>query len=413
MANEQPYLARLLDKRLAAAFAELPAVMLVGPRAAGKTTTAQQLVPNVVRLDREAEAASFRADPDAALAAHDEPVVIDEWQAVPDVLGAVRRAVDKRPRPGRFILTGSVRNDLTGKLWPGTGRITRMSLYGLTMRELEKRTDVEPFIDRLARADQGLFQIPASTLNVTGYIEIALKSGFPQVVLSRTSNESRQLWLDSYVDDLVTRDVPGRVRNTAALRRYFEALAVNSAGLPKEETLYTAAGIDHKTAKTYQDLLSAVYVLEVVPSFENKRLARMVKMQKRYVVDPGLMAVALRIDSRAVLRDADLVGRVLDTFVMSQLRPEVQISGLRPRLYHLREEHGRREVDIIGDVANGIVGIEVKATSAPSANDATHLFHLQDRLKAKFLAGAILHTGPGAFKLDERIFALPISTLWG
>lgn len=406
------YLDRLLDRPLAAAFKELPAILLVGPRAGGKTTTARHLVPNIARLDRPAEAAPFRADADAALAAQDRPLVLDEWQEVPDVLGAVRRAVQSDHRPGQFILTGSVRNELTGRTWPATGRVVRMSLYGLTEREVVGHLGHEPFIDRLARADLSLFRAAKPTLNVSAYIELALRGGFPDVVVGNLSAEARRLWLDGYVEDLLTHDVPGIIRAPARLRRYFQALAINSAGSPTEKTLYEAAGIDYKTAKSYQDLLSAVYILDVVPSFQGRRLERMVKMPKRYIVDPALMAVGLRSDSRTILRDGDLMGRVLDTFVMAQLRPEIGISTLRPQLCHLRETHGRHEVDIVGDLATGIVGIEVKATASPTKADVAHLVDLRERLRAKFLAGAVLHTGPGAFQLSERIFALPISSLW-
>jgi len=105
---------------------KLPAVLLVGPRATGKATTARRLSASVVRLDRPAEAAAFSADPDAALSRLTEPVLLDEWQAVPDVLGAVERAVDDDPRPARFLLTGSVRADLDAATWPGTGRLVRL-----------------------------------------------------------------------------------------------------------------------------------------------------------------------------------------------------------------------------------------------------------------------------------------------
>ena len=113
------------------------------------------------------------------------------------------------------------------------------------------------------------------------------------------------------------------------------------------------------------------------------------------------------------MRDGNLLGRMLDTFVMAQLRPEVESSPLRPRLYHLREKEGRREIDILAEVGTGVVAIEVKATAAPGADDATHLRYLRDQLGDRFLAGAVLHTGPRPFTLSDRIFALPICTLWG
>jgi predicted AAA+ superfamily ATPase len=129
------YKRRLVDSRLRELFAELPALMVTGPRATGKTTTAERLSRSVVRLDHPPEAVAFEADPDAALAATEEPILLDEWQEVPGVLGAVKRAVDRDARPGRFILTGSVRADLEEATWPGTGRVVRVPMYGMTVGE--------------------------------------------------------------------------------------------------------------------------------------------------------------------------------------------------------------------------------------------------------------------------------------
>src|SRR3990170_6238639 len=106
------YLPRLVDGQIDALLAELPAIFLTGPRATGKTTTAARRAATIVRLDREAEAVAVRADPDAALRGLPEPILLDEWQVVPSVLGAVKRAVDSRPDPGRFLVAGSVRGGL-------------------------------------------------------------------------------------------------------------------------------------------------------------------------------------------------------------------------------------------------------------------------------------------------------------
>ena len=142
------YLPRLIDPTVRSLFGQPPALMLVGPRAAGKTTSARQLVSTVVRLDRAAEAAAFVADPDAALRALPEPILLDEWQSVPSVLGAVKRAADEEPHPGRFLLTGGVHADLETETWPGTGRVVRLPMYGLTQREVVGRAEGISFVDR-------------------------------------------------------------------------------------------------------------------------------------------------------------------------------------------------------------------------------------------------------------------------
>src|SRR6266567_5260218 len=131
------YLPRLIDPLLSDLLADHPAVLLVGPRACGKTTTGRRHSAGRLRLDRPAEAAVARADPDAAIADGPFPLLIDEWQVVPEVLGAVKRAVDEGTAPGRFVLTGSTQADLTAAGWPATGRLLRAGMYGLTEREIE------------------------------------------------------------------------------------------------------------------------------------------------------------------------------------------------------------------------------------------------------------------------------------
>ncbi|HTD07724.1 MAG TPA: DUF4143 domain-containing protein [Solirubrobacteraceae bacterium] len=167
-------------------------------------------------------------------------------------------------------------------------------------------------------------------------------------------------------------------------------------------------------AVAYERLLTNLLVLDTLPAWMSNRLSRLAETGKRYLIDPSLIAAALRLDQVAVLRDGDLLGRILDTFVVAQIRPEVELSSSRPRLHHLRARDGGHEVDLIAELpANRIVAIEIKATAAPRVSDARHLIWLRDRLQERFLAGAVLHTGPRSFQLAERIFALPISTLWG
>ncbi|HEY8826494.1 MAG TPA: DUF4143 domain-containing protein [Jatrophihabitantaceae bacterium] len=402
-----------MDPALSSLVDQLPAVSITGPRATGKTTTAQRRAATVVRLDREAEAAAFRADPDVALRGLPEPVLLDEWQEVPGLLGAVKRAVDEDSRPGRYILTGSVRIDLDAQTWPGTGRLVRLPMQGLSVREIAERIGGPLFLDRLLTADVASLG-PAGTSDLTDYLDLALRGGFPEPAL-RLEGLARQAWLDSYVEALITRDASaiGGTRDPDRLRRYLEALAVNSAGVVEDKTLYDAVGIDRRTAVAYEQLLKNLLILEAVPAWESNRLSRLIKAPKRYLVDPSIMAAVLRLDSRAVLRDGNLLGRVIDTFVAAQIRPELAVAESRPRWYHLRDKGGRHEVDLVIEFGGGRVsGIEIKATAAPTRGDARHLEWLRDELGDRFASGVVLHTGPRAYQLADKIVAAPISTIW-
>jgi predicted AAA+ superfamily ATPase len=406
------YLERAVEPLLVQLLREVPALLVVGPRATGKTTTASRHAADIVRLDQPAQAAAFQADPDAALRGLKEPVLLDEWQAVPGVLGAVKRAVDADPRPGRYILTGSVRADFTAETWPGTGRLVRLPIYGMTVAEQLARPRTTSLFDRVARGEP--LDIPAEVPDLRGYVDLAVRGGFPQAALS-LSNSVRVRWIDSYVDQILTRDAMqiDFSRDPARLRRYFEAYALNSAGLVHDKSLSEAAGINQKTAAAYERLLVNLLVVEVVPSWTSNRLKRLVLSPKRYLVDPALLAGALRVDAGAVLRDGGLLGRLLDTFVASQLRVELTVSQARPRLYHLRQEQGRHEIDLIGELAAGrVIGIEVKASAAPGRGDAAHLAWFRDKVGTRFVGGVVLHTGSRTYALSERIVAAPICTLW-
>lgn len=407
-----PYRRRLIDNLLDELLEDLPAVLLVGPRASGKTTTALQRAQSVVRLDVPGEAAAFRADPDAVLRPLPEPVLLDEWQAVPETFSAVKRAIDARAGSGRFILTGSAYGDLEGVTAAGTGRIVRVRLLGMTVREQFGRVDAVPFIDRLARAEE--ISTLGEPLDLRDYLDLALRSGFPEA-LDITRTVARQRWLDGYVSQIITRDPTGTIgsRNPGLLLRYLEAYALHSARVVEAKSIYEAAGIDKRTAASYEQVLENVFVVESLPAWKTNRLKRLVQSPKRYLLDAGLMAAIVRMDQAAILRDDKMLGRVIDTFVASQLRGEVEVSITRPRLYHVRDTDGRHEVDIVAELAGErVLAFEVKASSSVTAHDARHLAWMRDELGDRFIFGAVLHTGPRSFQLGDRIKALPISTIW-
>jgi predicted AAA+ superfamily ATPase len=408
----QSYLPRFADRTIARLASSFPAVIVLGPRGCGKTTTAQRLSSARVSLDDPRQAAPFEFDPSAALSAlrpASGSLLIDEWQEVPSVLGAVKRAVDAGAGPGSFLLTGSVNAALEGAIWAGTGRTVHLDMYPLTEAERLGRGEM------ITRPPDLILDEPRgarSDADLGDYLRSALAGGFPATF--GLDNGDRQLWLRSFADQLMTRDAPdaGPIRDGAALRRLLRVSAEYSGAIVDEAEMARAVGIDVRTVRRYQGLLTDLRVVDVLPAWHSSRISRLVKSPKRYLVDSGLTASLLGVDLAGVLRRGDLIGTLLETFVIAQLRSLLAADG-DWRLHHLRVQDGRREIDVVAEAADGsIVAIEIKATSAPAPNDGRHLAWLRDTLGERFRTGIVFHTGTLALPLGDRITARPISTLW-
>jgi uncharacterized protein len=413
------YLPRLVDPLLAELVSDVPGVMVVGPRACGKTTTSLRLASTVLRLDREETRRAVAADPDAVLGEATPPVLVDEWQRATNTLGAAKRLIDRSPTPGRFVFAGSATDTLSPEAWPGTGRFIRVPMWGLTQRETLGPDRVRPttFFDTVADADDDSLDItlPAEVPDLAGYVDLLLVSGFPEA-RARSTLRTRSLWMESYVDHVVGRDVDlvGEVRNSARLRRYLAALAASTAGMPSVQTLANASSINRETAQRFDGLLERLFVTEQVPAWASNRLSRVAGTSKRYLCEPALAAPLLGLDRRSIIRDADICGRMIDSFVAAQLRPELQLGSMPVSMAHLRQG-GRREVDLVLERRDSaLLAFEVKAANDVDLHDARHLVWFRDQLGTdRFRAGLVLHTGRHVRRLDHRVWAVPICAIWG
>ena len=408
----RPYLPRAADAVLAEMLEDHAAILVVGPRAAGKTTSCEQHAATVIRLGEPAVADAFRAGPAALLSDREEPVLVDEWQEVESSLQAIKVAVDTDPRRGRFLVTGSVRGDIDAPTWPGTGRLVRLPMYGLTEREIEGRLRSHSWLAKLVNGE--VLRRHRSGLNVRDYVQRALRSGFPEPALM-TTGRGRARWLSSYVDQMVTRDAqsiaPGR--DPQRLRAYLTAVALNSAGVVDDTKLWTAAGIAKDTARAYDTLLQNLLVLDRLPAWTSNRFKRLTLASKRYLVDAGLFSGVLGLTENDVLSDGDLLGRLIETFVVAQCRAELALMSPSPRMHHLRSSEGQHEIDLVIEVgARRLLAIEIKATATPDPGDARHLRWFRRELGNDRVTTVLLHTGPETLTLDDGTIAAPISALW-
>ena len=407
---------RRIDEVLDDAIGAFAAVMVIGPRAVGKTTSAARRAAQVDRLDVPDTAALYRADPDAALRRALRPLVIDEWQEVPEVLAAVKRAVDDDRTSGQFILTGSIRVDTDLSTWAGTGRVIRVPMHPLTEAEVEGQSG-PGLLQRLTTTWLDLATPPDGGIDggIDDCIDRALRSGFPDLAYGARSTRQRSMWLESYLDDLVSRDVAsiGAPRDPVRLRRYVEVLSLNLAGQPSDQAILRDADLNARTAAAYERALSALGVIDLVPAWVTNRLKRITKGTKRYFTDTGLAAAATGLTTNDILQSSDLLGRWFDAFATMQFRAEAATMFPAPKLHHLRVDGGRHEIDLVVDLGNGkVFGVEFKAGTAPTLEDAKHLVWLRDEYGKRFIGGVVVHAGRAITELSDRIGAVPISASW-
>jgi len=384
----------------------------------GKTTTALRHARTIIRLDRDAELGLVLDDPDAAIREGPFPLLIDEWQYAPDVLGALKRSVDESLNPpGRYIVTGSARNDLHTSQWPLTGRVLSTRLWPLTGRERFGDASAPALFDRWDTDDR--FSVPSDPPDVLGYIDIALDGGFPGA-LAASAAGARDDWMRSYTDVAVSRDLgelsrgDGRKPSPEAMRRCLIAFALHTATVVSDASLARDARLDRRTVLSYLETLRVLRLVDDVPAWHMRRLKRLTSMPKRYLTDAGLAAWLMGADRQVLKLDGFARGRILDTFVAAQLRTEMEASAGRIEMFHLRTQGGEREIDLVVEFGQRVAAFEVKSSSAPSRRDARHIAWLRDTLAPeKFAGGVVFHTGPHRYRLDTGIEAVPIAGLWG
>lgn len=415
--SERPIIGRHLHSVVAEALLDTRVVGVVGPRQAGKSTLAQQVVAehpggSYASLD-DAEVRALAADdPRGFLAGRPGLFAIDEVQRVPELLLALKAEVDRDQRPGRFLITGSsqlsANRAVTETL---AGRIERHTLWPLSQGELSGRR--EHFLARLLEA--GPPGGPATSLGKKDYLERATAGGFPEA-LAR-SRARRQAWFRAYVQTVIEREAPGISASPrmSELPRLLRLVAARHGSVLNVSDLAADAQLPRSSVLRYLDVLEAVFLIVRVPAWAANLSQRESRAPKVYLTDPGLAAHLRRADVDALVRPeiargAD--GPIIEGFVLTELLRQTASMSDPPDLAHYRDRHGV-EVDIVVEHPGGpVIALEVKAGAGASAAAVRPLATLRDRLGDRFAAGVVLHTGAESQHLGDRVFSLPVSHLW-
>jgi predicted AAA+ superfamily ATPase len=406
---------RRSQERVISALGDTRVVVLNGARQTGKSTLARLVAHDrpgteIRYLDDAATRAAADADP-AAFVRHDGLLVIDEVQRVPDLILAIKHAVDLDPRPGQFLLTGSARLFALQQipdLLPG--RSETIELWPLSQGEIDRTSD--GFVDAVFEIGQDL---PAqrSTLHRSDYLRRALAGGYPEAV-HRTDLGRRARFFESAVSDLISRDVRqlSDIGRPADMRRLLGAVAAQMASLVVTGTLASRLQIPANTLKRYLDLLELLYVVHRVPAWSTNLTTRAVATPKMIVTDSGLAGYLAGITMKRAAHPTAPIGPILENFVLSELARQLSWTTEPVRLYHYRDRDGY-EVDAVLEHASGdVIAIEVKAAETVRSEDFRGIRHLARRLGGQLIAGIVFYAGAQPLPFGERLRALPISSLW-
>lgn len=425
MAGLAPYRHRIVDDVLDEVLPALAAVALEGPKGVGKTRTARERARTVHRLDDPAELVVAEADP-ALLLDGERPVLIDEWQRLPQAWDLVRRAVDDGAPPGSFLLAGSAIPD-PPPTHSGAGRIVTVRMRPLALDERLGTAGVS--LAALLGGDRPPVA-GATDFALADYVEEILASGLPGV--RPLSGRARRLQLDGYVERIVDRDVAddagATIRNPAALRRWMAAYAAASSTTATFEKLRDAASAGHaqrlskNATRAYRDALTRVWMLDEVPAWipGGNRLRELGHAPKHQLADPALAAQLLGAQAPALLagegpgppvaRDGTLLGALFESLATLSVRVYAARSEARAR--HLRTARGRQEVDLVVERPDGgIVAIEVKLAQAVSDDDVKHLAWLRRKVGDRVLDEVVLTTGRRAYRRKDGVAVVPLALL--
>ena len=403
---------RLIESRVAEALADTPVVMVAGPRQAGKTTLVRGMATEGMRyltLDDELTLLSARDDPVGLIRGLDR-AVIDEIQRAPQLLLAIKKSVDEDRRPGRFLLTGSANlMALPAVADSLAGRMETLGLLPLSQSEIFGAS--ANWIDAAFAGELLTVGIP---LLGPALGEAVVRGGYPEA-LSRPSARRRIVWARQYLDALIQRDVRelARIDKLDHLSRFLRSLAHVSGQMCNYTQLGAQMGLDNKTAARYVGVFEQMYLLKRIEVWSRNRLKRVLKTPKLQFIDAGLLATLLEFGAAGVQQDRSLFGHVLETFVYGELLKHSTIAQGDYRLLYYRDAEAV-EVDlVIENSAGQLIGVEVKAGASVNGGDLRGLRKLASLAGEQFKMGVLLYDGTETVPLGDRMWAAPLSTLWG
>ena len=384
------YIPRQLSAELRSAGKAFPALIVTGPRRAGKTTLLRKVFPKAdcFLLEDPDLIARFRADPRSFVEEIRPPAILDEIQHVPEILNYLRTIIDRDPeRKGRWFLTGSQEAPL---------------MQGVT----------ESMAGRAA-----VFQLLPFSCEETDKVSL-LNGGFPEV-LGHPS--ARQTWFRSYIQTYLERDVRAvsSIRDLATFRRFLSLLSSRCGQMLNKTDIAGPLGVSVPTVTSWLSVLEITSQIALVPPFYENFGKRLVKSPKLYFIDSGLACHLLGIESEQALRHSPFLGPIFEGFVAAEIIKHQINTGHSRGLYYFRDRQGL-EVDFVLDLGSRRLAlVEAKATRSPIPRAAEPLQRLAKAVENYDVRRFLVHRPSGGARnttaLSPGVSALAadrLASLW-
>lgn len=397
-----------------------PVVILEGPRTVGKSTVlgaiAEEEQVGVIDLDEVDVRREVEADP-AAYVMRPRPVLVDEHPRIPALLEHIKAQLNKDGAPGQFVLTGSASADTNRSgLNALVGRHATVPVLPLAQCEIEGRGG--NVIEEAFDDPESLRQSGPSGAARESYIDRVLTGGFP-LMLRSLDRADRYQRFTHYIEQSINYGVTNltEVREQEYLQKLLYRYAAQTGQLLNIQAAAKDVGLKRGTAENYTRMLELLFLTYRLPAWKRTHRGP-VSRPKLYVVDSGVAGRLLRL-TRENIQDGgpffrQQFGHLLETFVVGEILKLRSWMSEQVDIGYWRDRRGH-EVDLVlEDPDRGaVLGIEIKAASRVTRDDWEGLRFLRDGIGARFRAGLVMHLGEMSYRVDERIYAMPVDGLWG
>jgi len=402
---------RLLEPAITYALKSSRVVAITGARQVGKSTLAAKLPGGrgYFTMDDIGVRDAAKRDPVGFARGLPHGSVIDEAQLVPELFRAVKLIVDQRRVAGQFVLTGSSNISTMPHLSESlAGRVAIFTLRPFAQYEVagKRGSVVEDLFDTAHRWD-------VEPVDQTNLIERLTAGGYPEACDS-SSVRARDLWFSNYINTMMQRDIRdlAQIADTAAIYRLLADVTSRSGQIRNITKIASTTEIAAKTVERYMNTLEQAHLISTIPAWRAGIPGRKSAAPKVVANDSGLAAFQLHADFDRLSKDRNLLGPLLETFVINEVLKHASWSDEPPNLLHYREKDAV-EVDILlENRRRECIAIEVKATSSPTERDFRGLYHILADERLNVVQGVLVYTGSTIIPRNERLKAIPVSMFW-